>query len=241
MSNFRGRQNEFPDQIGATLHAFLSELQEAHHGFILNEVDFIEHCTKLGSIKQQLQAGVIGAQQALTLMQELPVIEYCDDEGYGLDDSEITMNMRVSASVKENKKDEADVASDTEVSASAGYGPFGHAKVSQKIHGHYSHGSEQAHESDYSAYTKLTVRLKRIKPPPARRLTSQLMQEYVKDIHEVIKMQMKRQSAALNEELANKEPPKQLPPKKKGENGEGGADKDSSFGDFGNESDETSA
>ena len=240
MNNFRGREDAYPDQIGATLHAFLSELQDTHHGFILNEVDFIKHCTELGAIKQQLQAGVIGAEQALTLMQELPVIEYCDDEGYGLDDSEIEMNMRVSASVKENKKDEGAVDSDTEVSASVGYGPFGHAKVSQKIHGHYSHAAEQAHEADYSAYTKLTVRLKRIKPPPARRLTSQLMQEYVRDIHEILKMQMKRQSAALNEELASKEPPKALPPKKDKKKGEQGESESDGFGSD-NETDAESA
>lgn len=211
MAEYVNREDAYPDQIGATLSAFFTELQKAHHGFILNEVDFIKYCSELGSIKQKLSAGVIGAEQALTLMQELPVIEYCDDEGYGLDDSEIEMNMRVSASTKENKKDEGSVDSDTSIEGSYGFGPFGHAKAKQQIHGHFSHAAEQAHESDYSAYTRIKSRLKRIKPPPARRLTSQLMQEYVKDIHTIVKSQMKRQSAALSEELAGQDPPKQLP------------------------------
>ena len=80
-----------------------------------------------------------------------------------------------------------------------------------KVSGHIAHSAEQANESDYSAYTEIEVTLKRTKPAPARRLTSEFMQEFIKDTHAVIKGQVARQKDALRDELAGKEPPKSLP------------------------------
>ena len=211
MSEYENRQSKFPDEIGNTLGAFLGGLQKAHHDNILTELEFADHITKIKNVEIKLQLGLIDAEQALTYMLSLPASEYVDDEGFGLDTGKIEMDMRVNAHTEDKSTTGGSVDSKTDVSASAGFGPFGHASVKQSITGHFSHSGEQAHSSDYSAYTKLTVTMKRTQPAPARRIVSQFVQEGMKDAGELIKARVAIQKKKMQEELAGKDVPKNIP------------------------------
>ena len=111
MAEYTARQSAFPDEIGNTLGAFLGGLQKAHHNNIITEVEFIKTVSALDNIETKLEVGVIDSEQALTIMQSLPAIEYCDDEGFGLDTGEIEMNMRVSAHTEDKSTDSEEVES----------------------------------------------------------------------------------------------------------------------------------
>lgn len=224
---FASRQSAFPDEIGNTLAAFLGGLQKAHHDNLMTEAEFSAFCAAKKNIETKLQAGVIDAEQALTLMQSLPFIEYIDDEGFGLDTAEIEMNMRVSAHQESKSETSGSVSSETSASAGGGFLGMG-AKASTKITGTLSHSADQADSADYSAYTNLKVTMKRTKPAPARRLTSELMQEMVRDTHEIVKSVSKVQKSKLSDELLAKDPPKQIPKSEDG--GDSGSDDSTSSG-----------
>ena len=233
MSEYRDRQNEFPDEIQNTLGAFLTSLQKAHHTNILTEVEFVKAVSDLKNIETKLEAGLLDAQQALTLMQSLPAIEYCDDEGFGLDKGRIKMNMRVNAHTSDKSTTEGGASSSGSASFGGGLlGALGGVHGSLKISGHFSHAAEHANESDYSAYTELEVWLKRTKPSPARRLTSQLMQEAIKNVGELAKSRQELQKEQMRQELGDKPVPKSIP---KNEND--GETKSDDSGDGGNTTD----
>ena len=210
MHEYRERQHEFPDEIGNTLGAFLGGLQKAHHDNLIGEIEFLKAVQGLKNIETKLQTGDLNAEQALTLMQSLPALEYCDAEGFGLDTARVKMNMRVSSHASEKKTTEGSADTSGSIKIGGIAAAFG-AGGSMKVSGHIAHSAEQANEADYSAYTEIEVTLKRTKPAPARRLTSEFMQEFIKDTHAVIKGQVARQKDALRDELAGKEPPKSLP------------------------------
>lgn len=214
MAEYEKRQSQFPDEIGATLAAFLGGLQRAHHDNIITELEFADHITKIKNVEIKLQLGLLDAEQALVYLLSLPASEYCDDEGFGLDTAKVNMNMRVNAHSEDKKTDTGAVDSHTDVSASAGFGPFGHAKVKQSITGHYSHSGEQAHSSDYSAYTEIEVTMKRTSAPPARRIVSQFVQEGMKDAGELVKARVQIMKGKMQDELGNKDVPKEIPPEK---------------------------
>ena len=90
MAEYVNREEAYPDAISNTLNAFLGSIQKAHHQNLLNEVEFVDTVSKLKNIETKLEAGILTIEQALTLMQSLPAIEYVDEEGFGLDTARIT-------------------------------------------------------------------------------------------------------------------------------------------------------
>ena len=222
MGEYTSREKDFPDAISNTLNAFLGSIQKAHHQNLLNEVDFIDTVSKLKNIETKLGAGLLTIEQALTLMQSLPAIEYCDEEGFGLDTARILMNMRVSAHTEDKSTTEAGSSLSGSLKVGGIASAFG-VSGSLKMSGHLSHSSEHANTSDYSAYTELEVTMKRTKPAPARRLTSQLMQEFIKDVGALAKGQVALQKEKMKEELAKMDPPKNIPPPDKDDDGGDGS------------------
>lgn len=219
MAEYVDREKSYPDAISNTLNSFLGSIQKAHHQNLLNEVEFVDTVTQLKNIETKLQAGLLTTEQALTLMQSLPAIEYCDEEGFGLDTARVMMNMRVSAHTEDKSTTEASSSMEGSLKVGGIASAFG-VSGSLKMSGHLSHSSEHANTSDYSAYTELEVTMKRTKAAPARRLTSQLMQEYIKDIGELAKAQVTLQKQKMREEIAGQDPPKNIPAPDDSKNGD---------------------
>ena len=219
MAEYVDREKGYPDAISNTLNAFLGSIQKAHHQNLLNEVEFVDTVSKLKNIETKLEAGILTIEQALTLMQSLPAIEYVDEEGFGLDTARILMNMRVSAHTEKKSTTEGDSSLSGSLKVGGIASAFG-VSGSLKMSGHLSHSSEHANTSDYSAYTELEVTMKRTKPAPARRLTSQLMQEFIKDIGVLAKTQVALQKQKMQDEIESKEPPKNIPPPDDSKNGD---------------------
>ena len=211
MAEYASREKDYPDAISNTLSSFLGSIQKAHHQNLLNEVEFVDTVSKLENIETKLEAGLLTAEQALTLMQSLPAIEYVDEEGFGLDTARVLMNMRVTAHTEDKSTTEEDTSVEGSLKVGGIASAFG-VHGSLKLSGHLSHSSEHANSSDYSAYTELEVTMKRTKPAPARRLTSQLMQGFIKDIGVLAQSQVALQKQKMRDEIASKEPPKNIPP-----------------------------
>ena len=211
MAEYEKREGDYPDLISNTLNAFLGSIQKAHHQNLLNEVEFVDTVSKLKNIETKLSAGLLTVEQALTLMQSLPTLEYVDEEGFGLDTAKVTMNMRVSAHTEAKSTTAGDSSVEGSLKIGGIAGAFGvHGGI--KMTGHLSHSQEHANNSDYSAYTGLEVTMRRTKPSPARRLTSQLMQEFIKDIGTLAKSVVALQKKKMEDEISSKEPPKDIPP-----------------------------
>ena len=209
-NDYTQREAHIPDEISNTFDAVLGGAQKYHHRNLLQEAEFSKFCAGIENIQTKLQAGLIGPAQALTMMQDLPFIEYVDDEGFGLDTLELDLSFRVNSHSEQKQNTDVKVGSETDASVSTGFLGMG-AKVNQKVTAQVSHGAEQADSADYSAYMRVKATMKRTKAAPARRLTSLLVQEMVKDTHEMCKSVTKRQKQALQQEIAEQEVPKQLP------------------------------
>ena len=210
MNDFTQRENHIPDEISNTFDAVLGGAQKYHHKNLMAEAQFGQFCAGIKNVRTSLQAGLIGPDQALTMMQDLPFIEYIDDEGFGLDTLELDLSFRVSSHSEAKSDTDVKIGSETDVGISTGFLGMG-AKVNQKVTAQVAHHAEQADSADYSAYIRVKATMKRTKPAPARRFTSLLVQEMVRDTHEMCKAIFKRQKAKLQEETANTDVPKQLP------------------------------
>ena len=210
---FAGREQQIPNQMGALIHGHIKEVTSAEHQTRLDYAEFMKMVCAADSVMWAVQVGILTLDQALTVMAQIPLINYVNTDYLGVTDSTLEMEFRVSASRQDTSKTDTHV--DTETNISAGGGGlsklFGAPKVSTKISAGMNYSKENQRKSDYSSRVSCTVNIGRLPPPEGVAFMQQVTQDVVNAAMDINKQLIQKQANQLSDDMEAGDVPKQLP------------------------------
>lgn len=210
--DFEQREEHFPDNMTHSIHAVAGSLTEAHH---LNQAQNAQNDLMLAraeNIHMHLRAGNINAEQALTLMLDIPLLDYVDDEDFGFD----TMRYEMAMDVNVHHKDDSGIDTDTKVDTKASYGGglfarLAGVKASVEATTDIKTSNHHLDEAGYHSASKLEFTMKRFPAPKGRKMVREAVRELFKLAIKQQQAQQAEQDRLMRQETGQKGVPKDLP------------------------------
>lgn len=219
---FRGREQAYPDTMGALIASFGRNVVQAHHEIQVINAQHIQTLAAMENIRWAVEIGILTMTQALTLMANIPIFSVVDADPFVFTEASLDTEMRVSAHREDSTSLKSNVA--TEASFKVGgianiFGMGGSIKV--KADTTYQRDSRR--ESDYSSTVKAHIKMERVAPPEGVQLIRDTTNEVVRTAMKINQSIIERQAERLTAEGQAAEVPESLPVEAI-EDGTGGTD-----------------
>ena len=207
---FRGREQAYPDTMGALIASFGRNVVQSHHEVQIANAEYIQTLAAMENIRWAVEIGILTMNQALTLMANIPIFTVVDSDPFVFTEASLDMEMRVSAHREDNTSLKSNVA--TEASFKVG----GIAKVfgmggSIKVKADTTYQKETRRSSDYGSTVKAHIKMERVDPPEGVQLIRDTTNEVVRTAMKINQAIIERQAEQLTTEAQETEVPQSLP------------------------------
>ena len=207
---FRGREQAYPDTMGALIASFGRNVVQSHHEVQIANAEYIQTLAAMENLRWAVEIGILTMNQALTLMANIPIFTVVDSDPFVFTEASLDMEMRVSAHREDNTSLKSNVA--TEASFKVG----GIAKVfgmggSIKVKADTTYQKETRRSSDYTSTVKAHIKMERVDPPEGVQLIRDTTNEVVRTAMKINQAIIERQAEQLTTEAQETEVPQSLP------------------------------
>lgn len=207
---FRGREQAYPDTMGALIASFGRNVVQSHHEVQIANAEYIQTLAAMENIRWAVEIGILTMQQGLTLMANIPIFTVVDSDPFVFTEASLDMEMRVSAHREDNTSLKSNVA--TEASFKVG----GIAKIfgmggSIKVKADTTYQKDTRRSSDYTSTVKAHIKMERVEPPEGVQLIRDTTNEVVRTAMKINQAIIERQAEQLTTEAQETEVPQSLP------------------------------
>ena len=207
---FRGREQAYPDTMGALIASFGRNVVQAHHEIQVANAKYIQTLAAMENLRWAVEIGILTMDQGLTLMANIPIFTVVDSDPFVFTEASLDVEMRVSAHREDSTSLKSNVA--TEASFKIGgiaaiFGGGGHIKVKADT----TYQKETRRTSDYSSSVKAHIKMERVEPPEGVQLIRDTTNEVVRTAMKINQSIIERQAERLTAESGAAEVPESLP------------------------------
>ena len=206
---FESREQNIPNQLGALIHAFLSELTSAEYQNRMDYAKFLQAIIAMQNAHWGVDVGILTIDQALSIMASIPIIELVPLDYLGVTEAEQVMEFRVSAKRSDTSKLTAHAETETKVGTGGLAGLLG-ASGSCSITAGTTYQKDTRRDSDYSSTVKTTVKVGRMPPPETVSFLGQATQDVIKTGMDINKQIIERQTTQLSNDAETADVPQSI-------------------------------
>ena len=207
---FRGRENAYPDTMGALIASFGRNVVQAHHEIQVSNAEYIQTLAAMDNLRWAVEIGILTMDQGLTLMANIPIFTVVDSDPFVFTEASLDMEMRVSAHREDSTSLKTNVATEAKFKIGGIAALFG-ASGSMSVKADTTYQKDTRRESDYSSTVKTHIKMERVDPPEGVQLIRDTTNEVVKTAMKINQDIIKKQAEALAVESDGAPVPKSLP------------------------------
>lgn len=219
---FEQREQNIPNQLGALIHAFLSELTSAEYQNRMDYAKFLQAVIAMENARWGVDVGILTLDQALSIMASIPIVELVPLDYLGVTEAEQEMEFRVSAKRGNTSKFTANAKTETNIGIGGGiaslFGPSGSCSVTAGT----TYQKDTRRESDYSSTVKTKIKVGRMPQPETVAFLGQATQDIVKAGMDINRQIIERQTSQLSDDAASADAPQSIA-SESGSGGNGGS------------------
>ncbi len=222
--------NSLASPMGDLLSTFMMDMSAAEFKNRMHYATFMQTIAAMKNVEWGISVGIIGLEQALTLMANLPLANYVNKDYFGPVKATQDMCFRVATSKKSQSEFDENVKSHAGGKIGGFLGIFGGGSFSVDSDTTYKTGERRG--TDCSATVDTHVEYGRLPAPETVSFLESESDEVVKEGMKLSKIMLEKQKNKLTDDVDSAEVPKDLP-KDDDEFGDlfGDDDADSTFSD----------